>query len=109
MMEVQNIKRIGKDGKVHREWHHGQYMVEHFRKVLETAAKYQVGLVVHEPIKDTGLRRTFPNMLSREGAKGQEFNGFMSTKDNNKPNHTTIYLLPDYYPAQWTTHLEYLS
>ncbi len=86
----QNIKRIGKDGKVHREWHHGQYMVEHFRKVLETAAKYQVGLVVHEPIKDTGLRRTFPNMLSREGAKGQEFNGFMSTKDNNKPNHTTI-------------------
>ena len=29
-------------------------------------------------------------MLSREGAKGQEFNGFMSSKDNNKPNHTTI-------------------
>ena len=86
----QNIKRLGKDGKVYREWHHGQFMVEHFRKVLETAAKYQVGLVVHEPIKDTGLRRTFPNMLSREGAKGQEFNGFMSTKDNNKPNHTTI-------------------
>ena len=86
----QNIKRIGNDGKIYREWHHGQFMVEHFRKVLETAAKYQVGLVVHEPIKDTGLRRTFPNMLSREGAKGQEFNGFMSSKDNNKPNHTTI-------------------
>ena len=86
----QNIKRIGNDGKIFREWHHGQFMVEHFRKVLETAAKYQVGLVVHEPIKDTGLRRTFPNMLSREGAKGQEFNGFMSSKDNNKPNHTTI-------------------
>ena len=88
--ESQNIKRIGNDGKIFREWHHGQFMVEHFRKVLETAAKYQVGLVVHEPIKDTGLRRTFPNMLSREGAKGQEFNGFMSSKDNNKPNHTTI-------------------
>ena len=86
----QNIKRIGNDGKIFREWHHGQFMVEHFRKVLETAAKYQVGLVVHEPIKDTGLRRTYPNMLSREGAKGQEFNGFMSSKDNNKPNHTTI-------------------
>jgi alpha-glucosidase len=86
----QNIKRLGADGKIYREWHHGQYMVEHFRKVLETAAKYEVSLVVHEPIKDTGLRRTFPNMLSREGAKGQEFNGFMSTKDNNQPNHTTI-------------------
>ena len=86
----QNITRIGKDGTEYKEWHHGQYMVEHFRKVIEKAAKYQISLVPHEPIKDTGLRRTYPNILSREGAKGQEFNGFMSTKDNNKPNHTTI-------------------
>ena len=86
----QNIKRTGEDGKIYKEWHHGQYMVEHFRKVLETAAKYEVSIVVHEPIKDTGIRRTFPNMISREGARGQEFNGFMGTKDNNKPNHLTI-------------------
>ncbi len=86
----QNIKRTGEDGKMYKEWHHGQYMVEHFRKVLETAAKYEVSIVVHEPIKDTGLRRTYPNMVSREGARGQEFNGFMGINDNNKPNHTTI-------------------
>ena len=86
----QNIKRFDENGDVHKEWHHGQYMVEHFRKVLETAAKYQVGIVVHEPIKDTGLRRTYPNMLSREGARGQEFNGFMPKDWNNKANHTTI-------------------
>ncbi len=86
----QNIKRIDKDGNVFKEWHHGQYMIEHFRKVLETAAKYEVSIVVHEPIKDTGLRRTYPNMLSREGARGQEFNGFMPKDYNNKPNHTTI-------------------
>ena len=86
----QNIKRIEEDGTIHKEWHHGQYMVEHFRKVLETAAKYQVSIVVHEPIKDTGIRRTFPNMVSREGARGQEFNGFMPKDWNNKPNHTTI-------------------
>ena len=86
----QNIKRFGENGEVYKEWHHGQYMVEHFRKVLETAAKYQVSIVVHEPIKDTGLRRTYPNMLSREGARGQEFNGFMPKDWNNKPNHTTI-------------------
>jgi len=87
---AQNIKRTGSDGKIYKEWHHGQYMVEHFRKVLEKAAEYEVSIVVHEPIKDTGLRRTYPNMVSREGARGQEFNGFMGTKDNNKPNHTTI-------------------
>jgi len=86
----QNIKRITEDGTIHKEWHHGQYMVEHFRKVLETAAKYQVSIVVHEPIKDTGIRRTYPNMLSREGARGHEFNGFMPKDYNNKPNHTTI-------------------
>ena len=86
----QNIKRIKSDGTQVKEWHHGQYMVEHFRKVLETSAKYEVGIVVHEPIKDTGLRRTYPNMLSREGARGQEFNGFMPKDWNNKPNHTTI-------------------
>ncbi len=87
---VQNIKRKDENGEIQKEWHHGQYMVEHCRKVLETAAKYNVSLVVHEPIKDTGIRRTFPNMLSREGARGQEFNGFMPKDWNNKPNHTTI-------------------
>jgi hypothetical protein len=102
----QNISRIAADGKVYKEWHHGQYMVEHFRKVIETAAKYQVSLVPHEPIKDTGIRRTYPNILSREGAKGQEFNGFMSTKDNNKPNHTTILPFTRLLSAQWTIHLE---
>jgi len=86
----QNIKRIDNNGDLHMEWHHGQYMIEHFRKVLETSAKYEVSIVVHEPIKDTGLRRTYPNMMSREGARGQEFNGFMPTDYNNKPNHTTI-------------------
>ena len=83
-----NIKRVDENGDLHMEWHHGQYMVEHFRKVLETAAKYEVSIVVHEPIKDTGLRRTFPNMISREGARGQEFNGFMPIDAHNKPNHT---------------------
>ena len=86
----QNIKRIDKQGNVQKEWHHGQYMVEHFRKVLETAAKHEVSIVVHEPIKDTGIRRTYPNMLSREGARGQEFNGFMPIDAHNKPDHTTI-------------------
>ena len=86
----QNIKRIDENGSLKLEWHHGQYMIEHFRKVLETAAKYEISLIVHQPIKSTGLRRTFPNMLTSKGAKGQDFNGFMPLDFNNKPNHTTI-------------------
>src|SRR5438067_5541809 len=51
--------------------HYGQYMVRHHRHVIEKAAQYGIMLDVHEPIHDTGERRTHPNMMSREGARGQ--------------------------------------
>lgn len=69
------------------EFHHGQYMVRHYRKVLETAAKYRIMINAHEPIKDTGLRRTFPNMMTREGVRGMEYNAW---SEGNNPEHTTI-------------------
>lgn len=67
--------------------HHGQAMINHYRKVLETAAKYEVSVVAHEPIKPTGLRRTYPNMLSREAMRGMEFNAW---SEGNPSSHTTI-------------------
>ena len=45
--------------------HHGQYMVRHYQHVVETAAKYRMTVNVHEPIKDCGIRRTWPNMMTR--------------------------------------------
>ncbi|MDD3643777.1 MAG: glycoside hydrolase family 97 catalytic domain-containing protein, partial [Candidatus Krumholzibacteria bacterium] len=86
--------RVVKTGYVgHRanefEWHHGQYMVRHYRKVVEKAAAHHIMVIVHEPIKDTGIRRTWPNMLSREGARGQEYNAW-SGDGGNPPDHTTI-------------------
>jgi alpha-glucosidase len=71
------------------ELHHGQYMVRHFRKVVETAARHRIMLNVHEPIKDTGIRRTWPNMLTREGARGMEYNAW-SADGGNPPEHETI-------------------
>jgi alpha-glucosidase len=68
--------------------HHGQYMVNHYRHVLETAAKYGIMLDVHEPIHDTGERRTYPNMMSREGARGQEYNAW-GAEGGNPPEHET--------------------
>jgi alpha-glucosidase len=69
--------------------HHGQYMVRHWRKVIEAAARHGLMVDVHEPIKDTGERRTYPNMMTREGARGQEYNAW---KDDggNPPEHETI-------------------
>lgn len=68
------------------EYHHGQWMVNHYRKVIKTAAKYDVAINAHEPIKATGIRRTYPNAISREGLRGQEFNAWASD-GGNPPNH----------------------
>ena len=68
--------------------HHSQFMVNHYRKVIETAAKYHIMLDVHEPIHDTGERRTYPNMMSREGARGQEYNAW-GGEGGNPPEHET--------------------
>jgi len=71
------------------EWHHGQRMVRHHRRVAEAAARHGIALDVHEPVKDTGERRTWPNVLTREGARGQEYNAW-SVDGGNPPEHETI-------------------
>jgi hypothetical protein len=71
------------------EYHHGQWMVNHYRKALEKGAEYQVAINAHEPIKATGIRRTYPNAISREGLRGQEFNAW-SIEGGNPPEHLPI-------------------
>jgi len=85
----QGIERRDEKGTVQKEWHHGQYMVRHYRRVVKKAAEHKIMLDVHEPIKDTGIRRTYPNMMTREGARGQEYNAW-SGDGGNPPEHTTI-------------------
>ncbi len=71
--------------------HHGQYMVRHWRRVIETAARHGIMLNVHEPIKDTGERRTWPNMMTREGARGMEYNAWGRDGGNPPEHHTILY------------------
>ena len=70
-----------------KEWHFGQFGVNYFRYILEKAAQYDLAVFYHESIKDTGERRTYPNMISREAARGQEYNAW---SEGNPPNHLTI-------------------
>lgn len=58
-----------------REYHHSQLGVNHYQKTIELAAKKHICLDIHEPVKGTGTERTWPNLLSREGARGQEYEG----------------------------------
>jgi len=69
--------------------HYSQFMVQHYRRVIATAAQYGIAVDAHEPMHDTGERRTYPNMLSREGARGQEYNAW-SGDGGNPPEHETI-------------------
>ena len=72
-------------GPVLREWHDGQWRANHQLRVVREAAKRHIAIVDHEPIKDTGLRRTYPNWISREGARGMEYNAWGHPP--NPPEH----------------------
>lgn len=79
------IQAIGPDGKPRFEWHDGQAMSRHHLKVVTEAAKRHIAVNPHEPIKDTGLRRTYPNWVAREGARGMEYNAWGDPP--NPPEH----------------------
>lgn len=68
-------------------WHHSQYGVRHYQKVVREAAKRHIMVDAHEPIKETGLRRTWPNFMTREGARGMEWNAWSA---GNRPSHHEI-------------------
>jgi alpha-glucosidase len=79
------VQALGADDRIHFEWHDGQVQARHHLRVVEEAAKRRIAVNPHEPIKDTGLRRTYPNWVSREGARGMEFNAWGDPP--NPPEH----------------------
>jgi len=83
-----DIRRIDENGVELHEWHDGQFTVNHHIRLLREAAKRKISINSHEPVKDTGLRRTYPNWLSREGARGQEYNAWGNPV--NPPEHVAI-------------------
>ena len=68
------------------EYHDGQWMVNHYNYVAETAAKYRIMVNSHEAVRPTGMSRTYPNWVAQESARGTEFESF----NGNRPEHTTI-------------------
>ena len=69
------------------EHHDGQWMVQHYVRVAQKAAQYHVMLDAHEPVRPTGLQRTYPNWLACEAGRGNEYNAFGS---GTTPEHETI-------------------
>ena len=69
------------------EHHDGQWMVNHYLRTIEKAASYQIMIDIHEPVRPTGLQRTWPDFLACEAARGNEYNAF---SEGNAPEHETI-------------------
>lgn len=108
-----NSVKTGYVGKIipRGEHHDGQWMVNHFTRVLEKAEKYQICIDSHESVRLTGLHRTYPNWLAAEAARGNEFNAWSI---GNPPEHETI--LPftrfmggpmDYTPGIFQIKMDY--
>lgn len=68
---------------------HSQWAVQHYRKILEIAAKNKQRVALHEYVKETGIRRTYPNLMALEGVRGNEYNPWDKGK-GNLPEHVTI-------------------
>ena len=71
------------------QFNKGQSGVRHYRKVIETAAKYHIMIDNHEPVMPTGLQRTWPNLMTQEGVRGQEWNAW-SVDGGNPCEHVTV-------------------
>ncbi len=85
-----NTVKTGYVGKIipRGEHHDSQWMVNHYERVAEKAASYQIMVEAHEPAHPTGLHRTYPNWLANEAARGNEFNN--APHLGLVPEHETI-------------------
>jgi len=69
------------------EHHDGAWMVNHYVRVAQEAADYHIMIDEHEPVRPTGLQRTYPNWMACEAGRGNEYNAF---GHGDKPEHETI-------------------
>ncbi len=67
------------------DFHSSQVGVTHYQHTVEMAAERHIMLDIHEPVKGTGIERTWPNLLTREGVMGQEYEGGAVS-----PEHVTV-------------------
>jgi len=93
------------------EHHDGQWMVNHYQRVAQKTADYKIMLAAHEPVRPTGLHRTYPNWLACEAARGMEFNAW---SEGNKPQQDVIFPFTrfmggpmDYTPGIFQLELNY--
>jgi alpha-glucosidase len=85
--------------KICMEYHDGQRQVQHHLRVVQTAAQYHIAVNAHEPVKDTGLRRTYPNWIAREARAA--WNITHGAPSPMAPATSRRWFTPACCPARW--------
>jgi alpha-glucosidase len=94
------------------ETHYGQWAINHYQYAIKKAAEYKIMVNAHEAVRPTGLRRTYPNMVGNESARGTEYEAFGGLR----PDHTTVIPFTrliggpmDYTPGIFVTQMNKLN
>ena len=68
-----------------------QFMVDYYHRIAKAAAKYEMLVDYHGAYKPAGLRRMYPNVITREGLIGQEWTKW-SGQSNPEHNVTLPFI-----------------
>ena len=89
--EFQKLKDMGIGGiKVDFFGGDGQSMMKYYIDILKDAAKYNLAVNFHGCTFPRGWHRTYPNLVSMEAIKGEEYVTFGQYFADNQPAHCTI-------------------
>ena len=72
---INNVK-TGYVGNIHERNHYDREMVDHYNRTVVDGAHHKLCIDIHEPIHSTGICRTYPNLMSAEGMRGQEWHAW---------------------------------
>ena len=91
LAEFQKLKDMGIGGiKVDFFGGDGQSMMKYYIDILNDAAKYNLAVNFHGCTFPRGWYRTYPNLVSMEAIRGEEYVTFGQYFADNQPSHCTI-------------------
>ena len=89
--EFQKLKDMGIAGiKVDFFGGDGQSMMKYYIDILKDAAKYNLAVNFHGCTYPRGWHRTYPNLVSMESIKGEEYVTFEQSSSDSQPAHCTV-------------------
>jgi len=89
--EFQKLKEMGVSGvKVDFFGGDGQSMIHYYIDILKDAAQYSLAVNFHGATFPRGWSRTYPNLVSMEAIRGEEYVTFGQYFADNQPSHCAV-------------------